>query len=342
MGTGDLDHDGKADLVVLEDSPAQVHTWRGGHDFPGNDRSTPLVGSVPKAMTVADLNGDGLDDVAVACAGTPATTTTPAIATLEVLIGGSGGGVSETFSTSLADQPYAMAAGNIDGTGATTIAVTEPLTNALQLLTFDDTVRSVQLKTPASSLTTAGPATALASGRIDSNDDLDDLAVVLSTQAKVMVFPGTANGLGNAGATMAVAGWSPVAVAIGDIDNDGLPEIVSVDYAQSQIVVFASTDGGASFSARSELPLGGQPTAVAIGDLTSDGLLDIAVLTQGAATGSAQLEVFVQFNGALYPAEPRSIADGPLGLCIADFNDDGHNDVAAVSYGQPVNIFYSH
>ncbi len=70
IAAGDLDQDGIPDLVVAENSTAQLHVFRGlGLNGDGGGSFTPSVtlttGASPQGVAVADLNNDGILDLVV-------------------------------------------------------------------------------------------------------------------------------------------------------------------------------------------------------------------------------------------------------------------------------------
>jgi hypothetical protein len=343
VAAGDLDGDGTADLIVLEDGPGpQLQAWRGGSTFlSGSPQAVSLSGR-PAAMAVADFNHDGRTDIAVG------RTDDVLPASLEIILSGSSG-LAHGPTFELASLPRALVAGNLDGRGAADLVVAEPFRHETHAFYFDDAdPGTVQLRADAP-LAPAKDPVALAVAPVYGGDDLADLASALSTSSEVTLTLGTADGLGSAAATWAVAGW-PLAVGIGDLNGDGLPDIAVAcagagGTEHSLILLLAQggsnpgTSTAAAFAAQPPKPLAGRPTALAIGDLSGDGRADVAVLTRTGAPASGRLEVFVQGVSDLYPAPALTVPDGPLSIAIADWNADSKPDAAVASYGQPITVF---
>jgi hypothetical protein len=268
--------------------------------------------------------------------------------TLEIFAA-SHSGLDSSATFALAGMAHAMAAVDLDAALPVDLVVAEPheQTSALELFTFAASSTGLQTRLAPMTVAVAGQSTALAAGAINASDANGDVAIAAGES--VLLYPGSDAGLGAVAATLAVTG-SPTAIAIGDVNGDGAAEVVVVTATvtaaaatagSGELVVFQASGDGFSFSRLPALALTGTPTAVAIGDVTGDGLPDVAVLTKGNSTGTGRLEVFVQAaDGSLHAAEPQPVADDPVAVVIADFNADTRPDIAVVSYGQPVMVFY--
>ena len=80
-------------------------------------------------------------------------------------------------------------------------------------------------------------------------------------------------------------GFSPVSVAIGDLNGDGKPELATANYNANTISVLANAGDG-SFQSKIDYSTGSGPRSVAIGDLNGDGKLDVATANWASNTVS--------------------------------------------------------
>jgi len=89
---------------------------------------------------------------------------------------------------------------------------------------------------------------------------------------------------------------------------------------------------GASFSPQLRAGTGTTPGPVTSADFNGDGLFDLAVANTGAAANS--VTILLRAAGGGFNAEGAAIPVGgkPGGLVTADFNGDGHPDLAVTSY----------
>jgi hypothetical protein len=115
---------------------------------------------------------------------------------------------------------------------------------------------------------------------------------------------------------------SASAAAIGDIDGDGAPDVAAALREADAVALFLST-GRRSFSPAGSLPAGNGPSAIAAVDLDGDGIDDLAAVNSIARS----LSVFLgkREGPQALPAAP---ANGALQVLAADFDRDGHIDLA--------------
>jgi hypothetical protein len=149
------------------------------------------------------------------------------------------------------------------------------------------------------------------------------------------------------------AGTMPLGVASADFNHDGYPDLVvanKTDTSQGtsgSISVFLSTSSG-GFASPTKYPTCGGPTAVLAADLDLTGLPDI-VVTCNTPTSNV-IQVFLNLgNGTFDPTEGNGTTNivlgtgkGPVAITSADFNNDGHPDLAvADSLDGTITLFLS-
>ena len=136
----------------------------------------------------------------------------------------------------------------------------------------------------------------------------------------------------------------PAAVTIADFNGDGIPDLASSNQAANSVSVFL---GGASggFGAGVAYPVGEAPTGIATADFNEDGRVDIAVAdfgTLGSPT-TTDLSVLLNTGSGFAPAQHLSLGvpeSHAYSIATADFNRDGHADIALGNYGlRAVSVF---
>ncbi len=161
-----------------------------------------------------------------------------------------------------------------------------------------------------------------------------DIAASLVDRGAITVLLG--HGDGTFDAAIECAASTPVrGLAAIDFNDDGRPEIVGAEPGMPGIAVLTCGDGGFTL-AEQTVPGGQNLIEVAAGQLAGDALTDLAVVDNFAGRVLV-LEnrdgVFVQVAALATGAQPRAAV-------VADFNDDGVDDiVASSSIASDVEVF---
>ena len=137
---------------------------------------------------------------------------------------------------------------------------------------------------------------------------------------------------------------NPGALALGDVNGDGLPDIATA-YGSSTtsgrydqvLVLLGRLNNTFAPPVVYPLPAGSSPEALAMGDVNGDGYPDLATANAGNSTVGLLLG---QGNGTFGPATSYALGlmAGPLGIALADLNNDGRLDVATANNSGSVSI----
>jgi uncharacterized protein (TIGR03437 family) len=339
VAVGDFNNDLIPDLAIanLNDKSVTVLLGTGMGGFMQAKGSPITVGTNPTSVAVADFNGDGFQDLAIANFGD---------GTITVLLGnGTGAFVPDPAQASPINVPHPafIAAGNFNGNMG--LAVANEVENTVTVLLGDGKGGF----TPASSmpynvgtrpvslaiapLTLAGiPDLAIA------NLDSGNITVLLGdgkggftpdTAEPSGAFPDPAAPLGT---TPQVPG-SPISVAILDVNHDSYPDLVIANEAANNItVLLGSATGGFTPATDSPIQVGSEPVSLATGDFNSDGIMDLAVVNYKDGTVTVLLG---NPQGGFIPApgSPYPVGALPHSVVVADFNGDGKPDLAIANEG---------
>jgi len=235
IGAADLNGDGKVDLVVTDQGRRdagenEVSVFLGNGDGTFQAPVGFAVGLEPVALAVADLDGDGLLDVATANAGD---------STVSILFGRAGGGFSEPpVALALPGVPLDLLAVDLDGDGFPDLAAAAESADGGALAVFANPGQGAWSGSRPTWLAAGRAVAALAAGDFDGNG-LADLAILDQGEGRVAVFLDRSIDGGTAFATPAsyAAGRSPSALVPGDFNGDGRADLAIADTGDGRIWV---------------------------------------------------------------------------------------------------------
>jgi len=139
---GDVNHDGKLDLLTANQGSADISVLLGNGDGTFRPSQNFPAGSFPNGVTLGDFNGDGKLDAAVAnqtClfsfATTPGPQATPCPGgSVAILMGNGDGTFQVPRSHTVHDGPIAIAAVDMNGDGKLDVAVLNNGSNDMSIL----------------------------------------------------------------------------------------------------------------------------------------------------------------------------------------------------------------
>jgi Bacterial type II and III secretion system protein/FG-GAP-like repeat len=281
--------------------PTGLFTEAPGSPIPVGTSTNPA--NNPRSVVVADFNGDGFLDIAVANQGDNSIS----------LFRGHGDGTFTEFPGSpfkltgpngvTETAPVAMVAGNfrnksnpINNAAEVDLAVVNQGSNNVAiLLSSVDSNLSVTFSQPNPPIAVGTTPVAIATGDLNA-DGVPDLAVVNQGNATVSGSISILLGSRNLDGTFAEATGSPLPTAttpagivIANFANSAAPDIAVTNQGSNTLGVYLGLGNG-TFASRIELNTPTGPTALIASPLTSSGLPDVALVsqapnaTQGAVT----------------------------------------------------------
>jgi FG-GAP-like repeat/FG-GAP repeat len=283
----------------------------------------------PHSEAAADLNGDGMLDLAVARYGSD---------DIAILRGNGAGAFAATTSLPVGDGPLGLAAGDLNGDRRPDIAVANADSDNLSILLGDG----------SGGFAPAGPAIPLTNGPwyvvlgdLDRDRQMDIVVSHVgfgpggegpSRDVSVLLGDG-AGGFAHAPGSPFTVGDVPYGVEIADFDGDRNPDLAIASQFEDFISIMLG-DGTGRFTEAAGSPIhfgAGGPSWLVVQDFDDDRRVDLAV-----ALGSGSIRVLLG-NGAggfaSAPGSPIPLAGSPHNLRAADFDRDGELDLGVDRLG---------
>ncbi|WP_439507045.1 beta strand repeat-containing protein, partial [Sediminibacterium sp.] len=358
FAVGDLDGDGKPDLVVANLISNIVSVYRSTAssgsigsgsfatkvDFATGDAS-------PVSVAIGDIDGDGKPDLVVANSASNTVSVFRNTSTSGSI--GSGSFAAKVDFTT-GDRPQSLAIGDLDGDGKPDLVIANLNSNTVSV--FRNTASSGSINTNSFAakvdFTTGVGSRSVAIGDLDG-DGKPDLAVANVSSNTVSVFRNTAtSGSINTNSFAAkvdfITGSSPQSVAIGDLDGDGKHDLAVINSSSNTVSIFRNTATSGSieagsFTAKVDFTTGSAPHSVTLGDINGDSKLDLTVTNFGSNT----ISVFrnTASSGSISTNSFAAKIDftsgtGPVAVAIGDIDGDSKPDlVVANNNSRTLSIF---
>ncbi len=303
----------------LEGASIKVATFGSAIDF--------VVGSLPTFAVVADFNGDGKSDLAVANNNSD---------NVSILLGNGTGSFGAATNFAVGTYPTSVAVGDFNGDGKLDLVVTNFGSDNVSILlgNGDGTFGAATNYALAVEMN----PTSVVVGDFNGDGKLD-LAVTLSfgfsntTPGFVSILLGTGTGLFGAAANYAVGG-APRSVAAGDFNGDGNLDLTVANSLSDNIsILLGNVDGTFGAATNFAMTVGEYPTSVVVGDFNGDGKLDLAVTDNSYLVNNSNVSILLGTGTGSFGAPTRFFVDPVMGsylnsAAVGDFNGDGKLDLA--------------
>jgi Bacterial Ig-like domain (group 3)/FG-GAP-like repeat/FG-GAP repeat len=284
---------------------------------------TPLipVDSGPASVAVADFNGDGKLDLAVASYS--------ANSNISVLLGNGDGTFQPKVDYPVGSQPFGVAIGDFNLDGKPDLVVANSLSNSISVLlgNGDGTFQA------AMSFATGQFPISVVVGDFN-NDGIPDVATANNfgcACANVL--------LGNGDGTFQPALYQYVSstvysIAVGDFNGDGKLDLaIGEAFGAAADLEILLGNGDGTFHSIGTFPLLTVPQSIAVADFNHDGALDVAVATFGGG-----VDVLLGNGDGTFKPAVNYQAGFTYAVAIADFNRDGNSDLAVADFVYPSQV----
>ncbi len=330
LAAGDINNDGALD-IVLANSPSSsfgtvtllINNGFGTFNVAGN----LSVGGQPRAVAVADFNGDGTQDIVTV--NTNATGST---------LYNSGGGSfliasnftittnsSSFFQVSLAigdlnndNRPDLVVAGGDSNVFYTLLNASGVFTSSTPTTfqSFDFRVRSIAI----GQVIGDGNLDVVVAGGGTFSDSISATAVLAGNGA------GTFNA---ANAVLSPTGTLPLSVNIADFNGDGRNDLVTTNSTSNDVSVLLNN--GSDRFGPDAFPTNSAPGVIVAADFNGDGNLDTATASTQSVNGNNLLISLGNGAGGVSGTQSNGLTNGVLTLAAADLNNDSRTDLIAAT-----------
>ena len=289
-------------------------------------------------MKMADLTGDGLPEIIVACNGA----TSGGVC---VFINASTpGSISFSARTDIASMINAtdVAVADFDKDGRPDIAATTSTFAPLYIIRNTSVNGAFSYATTnfnTSSGISAAPVPFKLVATDLNNDNRPDIALTHYNLGTVSVMKNNsspATGMDFSVGTTLTTGSNPTGIISADLDGDGAPDLAVTNVGNNTLSMFRNTGsaGSLSFSTATTLTSGPLPEDLATADVNADGKPDITIGNYAASTVSVYRNTAT--TGSLTASSlslPTNLYTGPNPAAIAwsDIDSDGKPDLAVIS-----------
>jgi hypothetical protein len=340
VGHGDFNADGRLDIVAVNRSTSDVSLFLGQRNGFRGAPQNYTVGDGASALAVADWNGDGRPDLAVARAPLAA----PGV--VSILLAKPDGSFPTPTSVTVDVNPVALDVGDFNNDGKLDLVVANSPSATAHLGSLITATATVLTVDDASSLPSSGKIqidseliaytgksgnqlTGLVRGADGTTAAAHNAASLASMASGLSILFGNGNGTFHAAAHVSVPLQNVAAIAVGDFDNDGNDDIAVAQQVPVGGVIVLYGSGQGSFTA-GLVPLSVQsPSALAARDLNGDLIPDLVVTDQVANAVLGFLSRAPVTPRSFQAAAGVTVARRPTSVVAADFDGDGRYDAAA-------------
>ncbi|MGA9773171.1 MAG: VCBS repeat-containing protein [Blastocatellia bacterium] len=274
------------------------------------------AGASPTAAKIGDLDGDGLNDIAVVNIQ----------GNLQLFFNNGAGSFNRVSINGLwssSSNTLDVDIGDLNRDGRNDIAVAFSTQRGAVSVLFNQGNRTF---TAPVNYDLCNSSKGVAIGDLDQDGDNDLADISQCSRSGILVNNGhggfTLNGTYG-------SGTASRSIGLGDFNRDGFKDIAYINGNVNGSVTVVLNNRNATFGSPSLYYAGDLPDALTVGDFDGDGADDVAIAN---SYYSQVIFLLGDGHGSFYSYSELTAGDTPTGIASADFNGDGLLDVAVTSF----------
>lgn len=329
--TGDLDGDGKLDLVSSnadDNTVAILQNISSADNISFNTQITFPVGTTPFSVAVEDLDSDGKLDLAVANFDDHTISILRNTSTIDN-ISFISQGVFNVGST-----PRALSISDLDGDNKPEIIVANTGSNNISILLNISTTGNISFA-PQLVFGVGSSPLSVTPGDLDG-DGKTDLAVSNFNGASLSILRNTSSLASITFATeITIFGFNnPVTVIQTDLTGDNKLDLAVTNFTSSSVSTLrnTSTIGNISFDSQDRFVVGNSPFSIASQDLDGDSKTDLVVSNNGDNSVSLLINTSTTTTN-FAPQRVFLVGANPNSILLADLDQNNTFDVITCNSG---------
>ena len=327
---GDLDGDGKPDMVVTNetDNTVSVFLNTGSQGSPSFAAGITLVtGQSPQGVAIGDIDGDGKLDMAVTAFNGNLVSIFRNTSTA--------GNISfaSKVDIDLGSCPFFVVIRDMDGDGRADLVTANKDANTVSIVLNTGALGNISFAARVDLAAGTKPYFVTV-GDLDG-DSKPDVAAAAYGDNKMVVFRNKSTvGVVSFDARQDFAVTTPYSISIGDLDGDEKLDLITGNLTSNNISIFRNTSvvGAISFASKTEIALGQRIYNVAIGDLNGNGKNDLVTSNYTNNTVSVLRNTGSAGSISFAPQVDISTGAGPNYVSIADIDADDKPDLLVSNY----------
>ena len=334
VSIGDLDGDGKPDLLSTNDSSIGMSIFR-NLSTPGNILlDTTVHDTLPKGSrghALTDFNGDGRLDLALVNIYSKKLSALKNTGPIGI------GSFFPKFDFLTGAQPVDVFTGDLNGDGKPDAVTANVSSGGISVFRNTGTSATIWFGAIFHVNTGNGPLSnpiSVSIGDLDGDNKADVVvANWVSLTISILRNTSTTSAITFAPKVDFYCGEHPNSVTIGDLDMDGKPDIAVANSLGNTVSVFRNicSNGIISFEPKMDFVTGNYAAGVSIGDLDGDSKPDLAVANSYSGTVSVFKNNCTNGVISFTPKTDYATGAGPYKVSIGDVDGDGKPDLVTAN-----------